>query len=256
MKRIFVTILTTLALTGLFAVNTVKAVEPPSDDKFAVVISGVEATENALLSYTNVIVGLDGKLGTPSLLLRFNVLHGQYDYTFNAMTGLENDVDFVQGEFTLGYGGVYNGVWLAAYVGVDFQDHDLDLVDITNSVSGTEIGAKVVGEVVKLGHEGIHYSAYGTYSTAFDSYFARLRLGRHINHDLAIGVEGVLLGDDEWDAERLGAYLQTHIHLDFAHIKHTGFLILSGGYQFTDNEAGRADDSEGGYGTLQYKVLY
>lgn len=256
MNRIYVIILTSLAIAGLFSVNTLKAKEPPSDEKSAVVISGLEVTKNAFVSYTNVIIGLDGKLGTPSLLLRANVLHGDYDYTLNSVTGLENDVDYIQGEFTLGYGGVFNGVWLAAYVGIDYQDHDLDLADAANSVSGSEIGFKAVGEVVKLGHHGIHYSAYGTYSTAFDSYYARLRVGRHINHDLAIGVEGVLLGDDEWDAERLGAYFQTHLHLEAIPLMRTGFLIVSGGYQFSDDDTGRSNDSEGGYGTLQYKVLY
>ena len=256
MKRFLFATFSIMASLGVFGLQTAQALEPPSDEKTAVVISGAEVTKNAFVSYTNVIIALDGRLGTPSLLLRGNVLHGDYDYTLNPMTGNEVDVDYIQGEMTLGYGGVYDGIWLAAYVGVDYQDHDLDQVDPTNSVQGSDVGFKVVGEVVKLGHHGIHYAAYGTYSTAFDSYYARLRVGRHIHDNLALGIEGVVLGDDEWDAERLGAYMQTHVDLSRIPLMRPGFLILSGGYQFSNDNGGRDEDAEGAYGTLQYKVLY
>ncbi len=253
--RILVAGLSAFLLTSA----TVQAGEAAPGAKRLVTISGMELTENAWTSYTQVIYAPDGNLASPGLLLRGFFLNGKYDYDAAVPSG-EIDVDLLQGDLMIGYGGIFNQLWLAAYVGVDYQDHDLDFADPTNSVNGDETGFKVVGEALTIGRSDIFASVYGSYSTAFDSYYARLRIAPVLlERSFLIGLELTALGDDEWDAKRVGSFLKMPLDLGLGPLIRGGELTVSGGYQFADDDSMmnvRADSSEGGYGTVQYKVLY
>ena len=91
-------------------------------------------------------------------------------------------------------------IWAAAYIGVDYQSYDLTPDDLSSPVRGSEVGFKVAADVATLRTGSpLYFSLSGLYSTAFDSYWARARVGLNQGH-MTFGPEAIAMGNDGFDA--------------------------------------------------------
>jgi len=217
--------------------------------------SGLDVSKNSWESYSGIIFALNRDLSRDGFMLRLQGSYGQYDYE----NGTHHDVDLWQGDVMIGYQKVRDRVEVALYAGVDVLDHDVSPVDPSNSVSGSETGFKVAGYVesrttdVNLPY---YFLLDGAYSTAFDTYYALGRLGLNRSGTI-FGVEGWLLGDEDWDAQRLGGFVQWERNLRPDLLAQ---LTLSAGYQFADADPGCggrcAADWEGAYATVNFSLFF
>jgi Cellulose biosynthesis protein BcsS len=217
--------------------------------------SGLDFSKNSWDSTSGAIFALNRDMSRDGVMLRFQGAYGQYDYD----TAPTRDVDLWQGDVMIGYQWVRDRVEFALYAGVDVIDHDISPDDTSNPVRGTKTGFKTAGYIesrttdVNLPY---YFLLDGAYSTAFDTYYALGRLGLNRNGTI-FGVEGWLLGDEDWDAQRLGGFVQFERNLRSDLMAQ---LTLSAGYQFADSGAsctGRCgSDSEGAYATVNLSLFF
>lgn len=209
---------------------------------------GVSASPDAWYGYLGATHAVHGDLYKDDWMIRGSVGGGNYDYDTTAVASGNVDSDVVAADLMVGYqhyfptnAGTGKGR-VSFYAGADFQDHDLDNFDASNSVRGNQFGAKALLEVI--GDLTQHTSAdvAGTYSTAFDTYWSRGRIGYNPGK-VRIGPEVVFLGNDEFDQQRYGAFFDRIVVSDNV------WLSLSGGYA---NSRRRGDD--GGYGDVSLTV--
>jgi hypothetical protein len=142
----------------------------------------------------------------------------------------------------IGYQVMRRDLRIAGYVGVEHQDHHLSPFDPTNSVSGGETGFKLAGDITLGNTQPWYFNLMGSYSTAFDSYWSRLRVGYKFGR-FTIGPEGLLSGNKNFDAQRLGAFLG--MRLEGTPVE----VTISGGYHFNDKD-GMFASKDGGYASV------
>jgi hypothetical protein len=219
-----------------------------------VVFSGVDFANDSHVGYTGLITALNRDLGKDGLMFRALGVYAGYEYdTFLGPSRAVIDGDAWIGDIMLGYQVFHSGLRAAVYVGAEYQDHDLTPDDFNNVVNGDEAGFKVVGELDTDDSSRLYVGLIGSYSTAFDSYWARARVGlRHEGY--IFGVEGVFGGNEGYDNQRLGGFLNIPVSLGPL----PGEISISGGYQFVDDDddTGGLGGSEGAYGGIGYSFSF
>ena len=216
------------------------------------VFSGVDYLKGSIEAYSGGMMALNGNLDNDGFILRVLGTIGKYEYD---NSGTDTDGETLQGDIMLGYQIVRKGRSLAAYIGADFQDHDLSPDDTTNKLRGSLSGLKVAVDygIERYTDSPYHLAIRGSYSTAFDTYYALGRVGLNYN-SMAIGPEVMLLGDKSGDGQRVGAYILFDFELDE---KYPGTVSFSAGYQFinnSDSSTGHNFGDEGGYFTAKYTM--
>jgi hypothetical protein len=173
---------------------------------------------------------------------------GFYDYTVG---GADFESRYWQGDVMVGYQWVRGSVDVGLYFGVDYQDHKISPDDPTNELRGSETGAKVVFDLESngRGNSPLYVALYGSYSTAFDTYYVLGRLGHSFGR-FTVGPEAGLLGDESGDAQRLGAFVSFDVPLGHT----TGTLAFSVGHQFGDDTDARKGFDDGIYGTVNFRI--
>jgi len=203
------------------------------------VYSGVDAGPNGNAFYFGAITALNGDFGRDGVLLRGLGVYGTYDY--------QATVGDVHGRYwlfdqMLGYQIIRPGIRIAGYIGAEEQNHQLSPSDPTNRVVGTEVGFKVAGDLT-LGHkQPLSLNLAGSYSTDFDTYWSRLRIGYKIDR-FTFGPEALHMGNEGSDAWRVGGFAQMKI--DKTPIE----ITVSAG-QHTNDKGGIFANREGAYASL------
>jgi hypothetical protein len=195
--------------------------------------------------YAGAVVALNGDLTREGVLFRGLGIYGWYDY--RAPVG---DVDgrIALFDAMIGYQWLTQKMRIAAYIGIEHQDHHLSPFDPTNSVIGGETGLKLAGDITMGQGQSWYLNLSGSYSTAFDTYWSRLRIGQKVGQ-FTLGPEGLLLGNERYDAQRLGIFLGAR--LDGTPIE----ITVSGGYNFEGGDAGFGN-RDGAYGSLNIGVAF
>ena len=203
--------------------------------------SGYDAVRGAQYAFTGGTVALNGDLSRNGFFLRAYGSWVRYELDPGHGRGYQTDL-------MLGYrfndekGKIYGGI----YIGADYQNYRLDPDDPTAQVRGTEWGFKVAADLATL-REGtpLYYALVGNYSTSFQTYWARARVGVNL-HGVTFGPEGIVLGDVGFDAQRVGAFLIFDLKPfpKMAPIE----VGLSVGHQFVAGEGGGVVDGVGGVG--------
>ena len=250
--------ITTAFAGGSVSGGSVKddAFGPAPGTKAFVLFSGFDMVTDASYSFQGLIVALNRDLSKDGFLLRLYGSHTDYEYNTTAVPGGKVDGDAWQGDAMIGYKISRGHIWAAAYIGVDYQNHDLTPDDTANPVRGSEVGFKVAADLATLRTETpLYFSLNGQYSTAFDSYWARARVGLNRGH-MTFGPEVIALGNDAFDAQRVGGFLTFDVSL----APTMSFEVtLSGGYQFLDDKNGTSFGSgggEGAYGGIVFVTLF
>lgn len=213
-----------------------------------VIVSGGDITERAHEGYLGFYSALNGDLSREGWVFRLFGTRGSYEYG----GGIANSSDWWQGDAMIGYQWVRGRVDVGVYVGVDYQNYDLQVPDPTNELRGSETGFKVAVDIESNGRDNSpwYFALNGSYSTAFDTYYALARVGYDFGR-VTVGPEGWLLGDVTGDAQRLGAFVRFDLPLGGGNV---GALTFSAGHQFGDDVVFSRGFDEGVYGTVNLTI--
>jgi hypothetical protein len=129
-------------------------------------------------------------------------------------------------------------------------------------VRGHDTGAKFIGEIETQDEKPFYLDISGDYSTAFDTYFARVRAGAKFGgglpeNQVAIGPEVSFTGDKSFDAQRAGGFIL--IPMQFTKNTNVKF-IAAAGYQWVQETASGSGASRAGepgaYATFSFAVPF
>ncbi len=237
------------AVTSIFALSQaalsdgLKDTGPlPAAAKSIVLFSGFDTAKDSEYFYQGAIVALNRDIGRDGFQLRAYGSHVDYQYDNG---GTRTDGDGWQGDAMIGYKIGLGRLWAAAFIGIDYQKHQLTPDDLSNPVRGSEVGFKVAADIASLRSEGpIYFSLSGNYSTAFESYWARGRLGANL-HRVTIGPEFAAFGNEGFDATRVGGFLT--FDLPIAPTLPLE-ITLSAGHQFVSGNGSSGSGSSGSGG--------
>jgi len=216
---------------------------PVVTPKSTVTFSGADWSNRASYFYSGAIYALNRDLGRDGVVLRGFAGVPQYEYRKDDVIGGWVDGDGVQGDLMIGYMWQREHVTFSTYVGIDYQKYDLTPDDPSSKVNGTEVGFKVAADLASAYEAPLYWNLHGSYSTAFNSYWTRARVGYNSGRFI-IGPEAIAMGNDGFDAHRVGGFATIRIPLSSAV---TGEISGHLGYQFVDKDKG--SNSSGGEGT-------
>jgi hypothetical protein len=208
--------------------------------------TGADWAKDSFYTYSGAVVSLQRDLSRSGWVAQVFAGYGSYEYHNPSIAGGRVDGDVSQLAAMLGYLWVRPGVAFGLYAGGDWTDHDLTPNDPSNSVRGSEFGLRVGADLRLIG-PGYYVSLEGYYSTGFDSYWTRARAGINTGRFI-IGPEGGALGNEGFDAQRIGAFVM--FKLDMFGTRNPAELTVHGGYQFVsgDNNSSFVGSSAGGEG--------
>ena len=208
-----------------------------------VLFAGADARERSFYGYGGFVWAPVADLTQSTWLLRGIIGGGTYKYNNAGVVGGVVDGDQVEGDLMVGYQWQLQPGRFSLYGGLNVQDHDHTPVDPTNSTAGTEAGFKVQAELESSYDSQFYYGFAGSFSTANDTYWARARVGWKVLQ-FTVGPEVVLSGNNEYDAQRVGA---------FASYSMDNFSI-SGSLGWADVSGTQASD--GIYGSISVGYAY
>lgn len=214
------------------------------------VAAGFDAAPQSLYWYSESIAALNHDMAKDGLRLRVSGGLAVYQYAAPDDSGGNIDGQLWQFDFMPGYQIVRGAHSIGGYVGADLQDSELDPDDPTNPVRGTAAGFKVAGNY-DFGDDKRPFEAslVGEYSTAFETYYAELRVGARVIDKLFIGPAAEMDGQTGYESWRLGGYGRYEFELSGGATLDVG---LAAGHQFVggDGSAGPAGGA-GTFGTLE-----
>jgi hypothetical protein len=205
---------------------------------------GYDFVKGSSYYFDGLIVALNGDLSRDGFALR--AYGSRVDYDLDPGDGRG-----YQGDLMLGYlftrGQLSGGV----FVGVDYQDYKLKPDDPTAQVRGTEVGFAVAANLDGSREGPFYFSLNGKYSTAFESYWGRARVGLNRGR-FTFGPEAIAFGDVEFDAQRLGGFLTFDVKL----IPRMPLEVtLSAGHQYVSGSGGGGGINSVGGGEGTYGLL-
>ena len=217
---------------------------PASGPTSTVVFTGGDVANSSFAFHAGAIRALNGDLGKEGVMLRALGVYVDYEYDtflpFPTRRGIDGDAGIF--DLMLGYQFLGPGHRAAIYVGGEYQNHDLSPNDPSNDVNGTEWGFKVSGEFETNETSRLYVGLIGSYSTAYETYWSRARVGARVDR-YVLGVEGLLHGNEGYDAERLGGFVNIPLGFNY------GTLSVSAGYQWADEDSSGFGGGSGAYGS-------
>lgn len=208
------------------------------------IFGGVAVDRSGWFADAGFVAAFSKDLTKSGWLLRARGGGGHYSY--NVAPGVAQGVDYQVGELMVGYQAFINQTRISLYLGANVENHNNP--DPLATITGTKWGVKGQGEIFTSLSPNMYALLMGSYSTAFNSYFAMGKLGYKVTNNVSIGPEVAALGNDRFDAVRAGAFV------GFDVTKST-MVILSGGYSW-DERRNALNDNSGGYGTLHVRSLF
>jgi hypothetical protein len=228
------------------------------DSTYIVLYSGVDIVEDAHFFYSGGIMALNKDISRNGFLLQGFLGTGDYEYDSSSVPGGEVDADLTMLRGMVGYQWFTPGIRVAGYVGVDWQDNDLNPKDPENPVEGSETGFLVSGEFETVESKPFYLGAIGQYSTAHDTYWSQARVGWRFGN-FVVGPEGIFMGNITYDAQRAGAFVSVPLNL----ARDVYFEVtLSGGYQWISDDddgqdfGGIGGTSDGAYGNIGFSTAF
>ena len=215
----------------------------PSDDWIVAVDASAAASSNgSQFAAVSATIAPERTLSTSGSRIRVEGLAGTYKFDSSRKDTLTRG-NQVAGALLGGYEWLTPRSSFATYGGLAVRNSTFSDTLPGHAADGTKVGFKGVLEYFARPTDRTMLSAYGSYSTNFNAYYARLRWGVTPFGGFYIGPEVTALGDDYFQEWRLGA------HLTALQIGPLQFGV-SGGYLM--NKAGKS----GGYGTLDVRAVY
>lgn len=170
------------------------------------VFTGFEAGEDSYTLYAGAVTAFNRDINSSGGVLRFSAAYGEYEYDTTSVAGGTVDIEGVSTDLMIGYQWVSDSSVTAVYFGADYRDNSLSPEDPSNSTSGDETGAKLQVEAFATGSSFSGSSVIASYSTAYETYFVRGRLGFGMGN-LSAGPELAFLGNEEYDGYKAGLFV-------------------------------------------------
>lgn len=202
---------------------------------------GADATAHSWTAYTGITSTFGSDIRQDGWRFRAVSGYGQYSYTSRQWNGrtiitIPFDGTTVFADIVLGYQHKFGPLTVKAFAGATAQNQSVTPFDIESQLQGWSWGAKGALETwLDIGDTAFAQLDIAM-TTAHDSYNGRLRVGYRILPQLSVGLEAGLMGNVEYEAGRLGAFIRYEAGF--------GEVSLSGG------AAGDRSDITGAYGTI------
>lgn len=211
-----------------------------------VLFGGADARESTYYGYLGLRHHFSGHLTDDGFLLRGSGLYGQYDYDSTLSPSGEIDADVAAFDAMIGYQKKVpnHDVYLRAFVGPEYEDHDLSPRNPFDENRGSDFGVKFQGEIETNYLAPYYGGLIASYGTAKDRYWVRLRGGIN-NNGFIFGPEVLATGDNEFSEQRIGAFLTLFK-------KGPVGISVSSGYSDSDDNRGSGSI----YGTLELSTTF
>lgn len=221
-------------------------VEQPVRTYSTILFTGVDVREQSYYGYVGAIHAFNRNLGLDGFMLRTIGFYNEYDYASAAVAGGHVDAEMTAFDLVLGYQRYFQGFVGRAYVGLDYERHDLSPDNLLDSNRGGDFGVKIRGELETFYASPFHASLLSSYGSAKERYWVRGRAGYNFQ-GIILGPEVVATGNPETDEQRIGA---------FATLRDPALVPVevsaSAGYSDTDDNRGGAS----AYGTFEISVAF
>ncbi|WP_298952750.1 cellulose biosynthesis protein BcsS [uncultured Methylobacterium sp.] len=146
-----------------------------------------------------------GPLDRSGARIRLQGLAGVYTYPSQGGKRVQGQQE--EGSGMVGYEWIWQQAALAGYIGFNVRSNSLSIADPNNPVQGTGVGLKTALDFYAQPSTRTMVAAYGSYSTLFHAYYARLRAGYMVTDGVYVGPEVTFLGDDYFNQWRVGGHL-------------------------------------------------
>jgi hypothetical protein len=192
------------------------------------IFTGFEASDNYASGYLGGGYAFGKGLYDPGWRVRAVASYGRYHYDRTLRIGADDVAIEFHGEEFFGSALVgyqfHPGARLIVklFAGIESDSQIISPHDPKNSVQGSALGVKLQAESWSDLTETLFLSADASYGSAFQQYWGLARLGFRAHPRLSLGLEGGVVGNEEYDAGRGGGFLRTY----FGNIEAT----LSGGF--------------------------
>jgi Cellulose biosynthesis protein BcsS len=174
--------------------------------------TGFEVSDN----YASAYVGAGYALSKAGLYeqgwrVRAVGAYGRYDYEGALLVDSEYQPTRFDGQNAfaaalVGYQFRPGRLILKLFAGIEAEDQPIVPHDPNNSVQGSAVGLRLQAESWLDLSERMYLSADATYGTAFQEYWALVRLGYRLRERFSLGLEGGALGNEEYNAGRAGGF--------------------------------------------------
>lgn len=192
-----------------------------------ILFAGVDAREESDVGYAGLTYYFNNDILSDGFLVRAAASRANYEYTTDFG---ETDADVIGYELMVGYQRVWDSFTARGLIGLDYEDHDFSPDNVFDDNRGSDTGVKVRAEVETDFSSPDYASLFVSYGSAKERYWARLRGGREFS-GLVVGPELIFLGDQEYDEQRLGAFLMLKTLIPVS-------LAVSAGYADPDTDRG------------------
>ena len=206
---------------------------------------GFVVAPDSTYGYAGGVIGINHDLNQDGWLLR--IAGGLGHYKYNIVPGVSNGVDFQAGDFMVGYQKYFGATRVTGYVGANVENHNNNS-DPFAVMNGTRGGVKGQLEILAPLNQYWYVYGLGTMSSVWNNYFVLGKVGYNITPLVSIGPELTALGNERFDAVRVGPFIGFNI-------TSSAQIILSGGYSW-DTRRDDLNDHSGGYGTIHIRSTF
>jgi len=201
-------------------------------------LAGVTGSEESTYAYIGAVIPINSNLGEQGFRVRLWGSYQDYDYDGKLVggpTGTRTSFngDGFGGSLSIGYQWNFQSTTVSAYAGVALRDIDISPDDPASDTEDDDVGARFQLEINPQFSNNVDASLIGSYTAVFDSYWVRGRPGYTFTNGLKFGPEVVVMGDDDHDKQRYGAFLSG---IKFANIN----VSVNGGYEDGDDSGAYA----------------
>lgn len=186
--------------------DTAKAGEPKS----TVVWAGIGVLKDTVAGFAGGVWSPYGNLDATGILFRADLLYVDYEFSTGFAPSGKADGRLARGSASIGYQVAGDGYTASLFGGIDVQDRKIKPAVADNGRLNDDVGFIVSGRVATSGPTQYPASIDGKYSTANNDYWARVRVGYKLD-GITIGPEGSVLGNDDFNAIRIGAYASLNL---------------------------------------------
>ncbi len=172
--------------------------------KSIVIDMSADVTKNSAFGAATATMILSGRAGETGARARIEALGGGFNYVDGA--GAHISARQESGTAYVGYEWISPNLTMAAYGGLNAQYTRFSVQDPSNQAAGTQIGVKGSGEIYATPTRNTMFSAYGSYASANNAYYARIKYGWKITDTVYAGPELTLLGDRYYEQWRAGVH--------------------------------------------------
>jgi len=183
-----------------------KAAPSPATIEYGNLYYGIDWTSHrSIAGYMGLLYAPNGMHQSGIRLAAFGLV-GRYKY--HGGSGEDFTGKFASLDGLVGWSNVFRNGAFTVSVGANYQDQRVKPFDPNNPVQGTKTGFKVQGDLWVNPTPRTLIYMLGSYSTAFDTYYAIGRLGFDFTGSrVFFGPEVGGLGNDRTDQLRVGSHL-------------------------------------------------